>query len=88
MSRLLGIEGRYCTRRATGRWSIGAASFLRQLFVRRIFSSVGNCFEPLRGVAADFASIPSALHTSSRAFGAITVSIQARGERRASRFNY
>src|SRR5437899_10454992 len=87
MSRLPGVEGRSCTRRAIGRWSIGAASFLRQLLVRRIFSSIGNCFELLRGVAADFASIASALHTIARAFGAITVFIQARGERRASRFN-
>jgi hypothetical protein len=41
----------------------------------------------LRGVAADLAFIPSAFCTRPTARAAITISIQARGERRAPRFN-
>jgi hypothetical protein len=42
----------------------------------------------LSGVAADFASIPSALGISRSTRAVITISIRARGERRAPRFNY
>ena len=100
MNRMPAVGGGYRIRGATGRWSIRAASFVRQvfflrqvffvrgIFVHQVFSLVSDCFETLRGVAADFVSVPSAFCTRQAAPAAITIPIQAKGERRASRFNY
>ena len=105
MNRMPAVGGGHRIRGATGRWSIRAASFLRQVFLRQVFcvgqvffvrgvfvhqvfSLVSDCFETLRGVAADFVSVPSAFCTRQAAPAAITIPIQAKGERRASRFNY
>lgn len=81
MSRKL-VDGRPCVHDAIGHSSIRAA-----LLVRQLISAVSDCFESLRGVAADLAFIPSAFCTRPTARAAITISIQARGERRAPRFN-
>jgi hypothetical protein len=83
MSRKLAVDGRLCVHRAIGCRPIRAVSLVRQLF-----SAVSDCFEPLRGVAADFASIPSAYCNRPTARAAITILIQAKGERRAPRLNY
>ena len=83
MSRKRAADGRLGVHHAVGRRPIRAASLVRQLF-----SAVSDCFEPLRALAADFASIPSACCTRPAARAAITISIQAKGEGRASRFNY
>ena len=83
MRRELAVDGGHCIQSAIGRAPTLAVSLVRQLF-----SAVSDCFESLRVVAADFASIPSALGISRSARAVITISLQARGERRAPRFNY
>ena len=77
MSRERAADGRYCVR-----LSIGCSPIHVALLVRRFLSTVRHCFAPLRGPAADFA------FASSTARAVITISTQARGERRAQRFNY
>ena len=83
MSRTRAADGRLCVHNAVGRRPIRAVSLVRQFF-----SAVSDCIEPLRALAADFASIPSACCTRPTVRAAITISIQAKGERRAPRFNY
>jgi hypothetical protein len=83
MRRELAVDGGHCIQSAIGRAPTLAAPLVRQLI-----SAVSDCFEPLRGVAADFASIPSARCTRPTARAAITISFQAKGEWRVPRFNY
>jgi hypothetical protein len=83
MSRTLSVDCKHRVRDAMGRWSASAASF-----VGRAFSAINDRCDPSRLLAAGLASVASAFGFPSAAFAAITISIQARGERRAPRFDH
>lgn len=74
MGRKRATDNGYCIRFCIGHSPVDAA-----LFVRRFCSVVRRCIAPSCGLAADLAFIP---------FAVMTISMQARGERRAPRFNY
>jgi hypothetical protein len=83
MSRKRTIDDRDCIR-----MSIGRPPVRTTLLLRRFFSAIGNCFGPMRRLAADLAFVPFACCTRPAACAVIIISIQARGERRAPRFDY
>jgi len=83
MSRKRATDGSYCIRLSIGYSPVHAVSL-----VPRFFSAVRYSFAPLRGLAADIAFIPFATRTRRDARAVITISMRARGERRAPRFNY
>ena len=70
------------------RMSIGHPPVRTTLLLRRFFSAMSNCFAPLRGLAADIAFFPFACCTRPTVRATVTISMQARGERRAPRFSY
>jgi hypothetical protein len=82
MRKELAVDGKHCIRILIGRLSLRAI-----LPVRRFVSAIRHCVAPLRSLAADLAYIPFAYRARPTARAVITISIQARGERRAPRFN-
>ena len=70
---------------------IRLSSVVRRSMSFRLFADLFqplDCFAPLHTLVADIAFIPFACCAKPAARAVITISIQARGERRAPRFNY
>ena len=78
MSRKRAIDGRHCIRMSFGRPPVRTT-----FFSRRFFSAVSSCLAPLRGLAVDPALIPFACCARPTVRAVITISMQAKGERRA-----
>lgn len=67
--------------------SIGRPPIRAPLLVQQFLSALSDCFAPLRGLIAELVAILPVFRGRSTTRAVIMIPIQARGERRAQRFN-